>query len=425
MSHEGTGAPPPVPAPDAGKPPAGPTFASPNLPAALLPSRPVSPSRARAAVSALFLLSGLSFATWAARIPDIRLALHLSEGQLGRLLLALPAGSVVALPLAGWLTDTYGARRVVLGAAALYALTLPLLGLAPTAWWLAGGLALFGFAGDLLNIAMNAQALDVQDAYGPDQPIIGSFHGIWSLAGFGAGLLATGLVGLGISPLMHFAGVAGALLAVLALAWPALPVGAGKAGDGTGFVFKKPDALLLRLGLIAFCGLVCEGCMYDWAGVYFQRVVRAEKAWVISGYAVFMGTMTVGRFASDWVSARLGFRRTLQLSSGLLAGGLALAVAMPTLPVALAGFALVGAGAAAVIPLTYAAAGRAGTVSPAVALAMVSTFGFFGFLSSPPAIGLLAEWGSLRLSFAVVAVVALGIGLLARDDAEKGAELRG
>ena len=100
-------------------------------------------------------------------------------------------------------------------------------------------------------------------------------------------------------------------------------------------------------------------------------------------------------------------------------------MAVPTLPVALAGFALVGAGAAAVIPLTYAAAGRAGTVSPAVALAMVSTFGFFGFLSSPPAIGLLAEWGSLRLSFAVVAVVALGIGLLARDDAKPGTGVRG
>ncbi len=373
-----------------------------------------SPTRARAAVSALFVLSGFCFATWAARIPDIKTTLHLSEGQLGRLLLALPAGSVVALPLAGWLTDTVGARRVVLGAAALYAVTLPLLGWAPGVWALAGGLALFGFAGDLLNIAMNAQALDVQDQYGTEKPIIGAFHGTWSLAGFGAGLLATGLAKFGApAPLGHFLGVAGGLAVLLLLLAPALPPPVKGRGAGNGFVFKKPDALLLRLGLIAFCGLICEGTMYDWSGVYFQRVVQAEKAWVPAGYAAFLGTMTIGRFLSDRISARLGFARTLQLSALLMSGGLALAVALPALPTALLGFALVGAGTAAVIPLTYAAAGRTGTVSPAVGIAMVSTFGFFGFLSGPPAIGLLAEWGTLRLSLAVVAVIALGVGALA------------
>ena len=375
---------------------------------------PSPPTRARFAVSALFVLSGFCFATWAARIPDIKATLHLSEGQLGQLLLALPAGSVVALPLAGWLTDTVGARRVVLSAAALYALTLPLLGLAPTTWWLAGGLALFGFGGDLLNISMNAQALDVQDAYGTEKSIIGAFHGTWSLAGFGAGLLAAGLLKLEITPLAHFLGVAAALLVGLTIAAPALPASGVKKGVGGGFVFRKPDALILRLGFIALCGLICEGTMYDWSGVYFQRVVHAEKAWVPAGYAAFLGTMTVGRFLSDAVSARLGAARTLHISSGLMAAGLTLAVAFPALPTALLGFALVGAGTAAVIPLTYAAAGRTTTVSPAVGIAMVSTFGFFGFLAGPPAIGLLAEWGTLRLSLGVVAVVALGVGLLAR-----------
>jgi MFS family permease len=375
-----------------------------------------TPTRARFAVSSLFVLSGLCFATWAARIPDIRLALHLSEGELGRLLLALPVGSVVALPLAGWLTDTLGARRIVVVASALYALTLPLLGLAPTAWALAGGLALFGFAGDLLNISMNTLALDVQDAYGPDRPIIGAFHGTWSLAGFAAGLLATALVGLHWLPLPHFVGVSVALLGLLVVLTPALPTPSGHHAAGGGFVFRKPDALLLRLGLISLCGLICEGTMYDWAGVYFERIVRPAATWIPTGYAIFMGTMTVGRFASDRVVARLGVVRTLQVSSLLIVSGLGLAVALPALPTALLGFALTGAGTAAIIPLTYAAAGRTGTVSPAVGIAIVSTFGFFGFVAGPPIVGLLAEWGTLRLSFGVVAAVALLIGWLARTD---------
>lgn len=372
-----------------------------------------TPTRARLAVSALFTLSGCCFATWAARIPDLKTALHLSEGELGRLLLALPVGSVVALPLAGWLTDTVGARRVVLGAAVLYAATLPLLGLAPSVWWLAGALALFGFAGDLLNIAMNAQALDVQDQY--EAPILGAFHGTWSLAGFGAGLLATALARWQpLAPAAHFGWVAAGLLALLVATAPLLPAPATRPGAGSGFVFKKPDAVLLRLGLIALCGLICEGAMYDWAGVYFQRVVRPAPELIPLGYATFLGTMTAGRFLADRATARLGPARTLQLSGGLMAAGLALAAALPALPTALAGFALVGAGTAAVIPITYAAAGRTGTVSPAVGLALVSTFGFFGFLSGPPAIGLLAEWGSLRLSLAVVAAVALGVAALGR-----------
>ena len=370
-----------------------------------------SPAQSRAAVSALFFLSGLCFASWASRIPDISRRLDLSEGELGQLLLAMPVGSVLALPLAGWLTDTYGSRIVTVVSAALYAIGLPLLGWVPSPWALGAGLVFFGFGGDLLNIGVNAQALEVQDAYS-SRSIMGSFHGLWSLAGFAGGLIATWLIGWRQPPLTHFIGVAGALLLLLLIARPYLPRAAGREAGG-GLVLRWPDWPLLRLGLIALFGLMCEGCMFDWSGVYFQQVVQVEKAWVTSGYVAFMGSMALGRFGSDLLTTHLGARRVLQLSSALICAGLLTAVLFPTLVPALIGFLVVGFGTSSVIPLTYTAAGRSGTLSPGAALALVTTIGFFGFLIGPPLIGFLAEWSSLRVSFTLVALIGVGIGVLA------------
>jgi MFS family permease len=369
-----------------------------------------TPQRSRAAVSALFFLSGLCFASWASRIPDIRLHLGLSEGQLGQLLLAMPVGSVAALPLAGWLVDTYGSRRVVQIAAAMYALALPLLGWAPTAWTLAAGLVLFGSGGNLLNISVNAQALEVQKGYG-EKVIMGSFHGIWSLAGFVGGVVGAWLVGWQQTPLVHFMGISAALLLLLLVVRGSLPQSTAHAA-GSGLVLRMPDGYLLRLGLIALFGLLCEGCMFDWSGVYFQQVVHADKAWVTSGYVAFMSTMALGRFGSDFLTSHLGVARVLQLSSALICLGLLTAVLLPGLPTALLGFLLVGFGTSSVIPLTYSAAGRVKGMSPGIALALVSTVGFFGFLAGPPLIGLLAQVSSLRLSFAFVALMGATIGLL-------------
>ncbi|WP_317044266.1 MFS transporter [Hymenobacter roseosalivarius] len=164
--------------------------------------------RTRMAVAAVFFLSGMCFASWASRIPDISLKLGLSEGQLGQLLLAMP--------LAGWLVHSWGSRQVVLLSAGMYAVFLPLLGWAEHFWTLAPALALFGFAGNLLNIAVNTQAIGVQAHYG--QTIMASFHGLWSLAGFLGGALGALLIGWQQTPLTHFLLIMGVGLLLILLA---------------------------------------------------------------------------------------------------------------------------------------------------------------------------------------------------------------
>jgi len=365
----------------------------------------------RLAVGALFFLLGLCFATWASRIPSVQQRMGISEAGLGGVLLAIPLGQLLSLPLAGWLVAKEGSRKVVLAGVGLYAAALVGLGWAASLYQLVPCLVLFGIGGNLTNIAVNTQAVGVERLY-PHKPIMASFHGLWSLAGFVAAAVGTVMIGRAVPPGVHFGLVAlfiGAGLVVSA----GYTVREDHGVDPNQPIFVKPDRELLGLGAIAFCALICEGAMFDWSGVYFKKVVQADAGWVGAGYTAFMSTMALGRFGADWLAGRLGARRVIQLSGLLTAAGLLLAVALPALGTALLGFALVGFGTSAVVPLVYSAAGRSARMAAGMALAAVSTIGFLGFLLGPPVIGLVAGATSLRVSFALIACMGLGVSAVA------------
>lgn len=370
----------------------------------------------RVAVSASFLLQGLVFSTWASRIPSIQQKLHLTETELGGVLLAVPVGLLTSLPLSGWLVARYGSKRVVVAGVLLYAAVLPLLGLAATTVQLMAGLVLFGLASNLANISVNTQGVGVEALYG--RSILASFHGVWSLAGFLGASLGTLMIARGVPPASHFAGMAVFIVLGVALMRPYL-VPADQPRPANQPLFVLPDKELLLLGVLAFCSLLAEGTMFDWSGVYFRKIVQAPPARVGLGFAAFMSMMATGRFIADWFTNRFGRVRTLQLSGLLTTAGLSLAVALPGLSTAVAGFMLVGLGVSSVVPLVYSAAGRSRTMPAGVALAAVSTVGFAGFLLGPPVIGLVAGLSSLRVSFAIIAVMGLAVAALARPAASR------
>lgn len=365
----------------------------------------------RLAVSASFLLQGLCFSTWASRIPTVQQKLHLSETELGGVLLAVPVGLIVSLPITGWLVAKYGSRTMTVLAVLLYSGALPLLGLAQNVPQLLAALVLFGFGSNMANISVNTQGVGVEAIYG--KSILATFHGIWSLAGFVGAALGTAMIGWGISPLQHFTGMAAFIWLGVALMRPYLvPADAPSPADQPLFVL--PDKGLMLLGILAFCSLLSEGTMFDWSGVYFKKVVLAEKAQVGLGFSAFMAMMATGRFIADWFTDKFGRARTLQLSGLLTTVGLSIAVAFPTLLAASIGFMLVGLGVSSVVPLVYSAAGRSRTMPAGVALAAVSTVGFAGFLLGPPLIGLVAGATNLRVSFAIIALMGLAVAALAR-----------
>ncbi|WP_092722437.1 MFS transporter [Hydrobacter penzbergensis] len=363
----------------------------------------------RWAVAVFFFLAGLCFASWASRIPDIKQKLELNDAGLGAVLVALPVGLMTSLPIAGWLVSRWGSKKVVILAATGYPLTLVFLGAVQHSWQLAAVLFVFGLFGNLFNISVNTQAVGVEALY--KRPIMASFHGTWSLAGFSGAAIGTLAVSGSLAPLYHFALICSAvILALLVTRTYLLPTDAGKSSQP---IFAKPDAAILKLGLIAFGSMVCEGTMFDWSGVYFQKVVMVPEQQITLGYVAFMSTMAGGRFIGDRLTARLGAKRMLQCSGLVIAVGLFTAVLFPTVIPATAGFLLVGIGVSSVVPLVYSSAGKSKTMLPGVALAAVSTIGFFGFLFGPPLIGFIAQAASLRVSFSVIACFGLCTALLA------------
>ncbi|HAS58432.1 MAG TPA: MFS transporter, partial [Algoriphagus sp.] len=316
----------------------------------------------------------------------------------------------LGLPIAGWSVHEFGSRRVILTGSFIYAISLPLIGLSPTTWILVIVLILFGLMGNIMNIALNTQALDLEDQMG--KSILASFHGLWSLAGFTGAGIGAAMIFLDFNPTQHYLLVMILSFVIIFLAHSYV-VKEKKRDDSGGLVLKKPDNLLLRIGLIAFLGMMTEGCMFDWSGVYFKKVLVANPSLVSLGYVAFMGTMASGRFISDRLVQRFGKVPVIRVSGLLIFLGLLLSVLIPTLPFATLGFFIVGFGVSSIIPVSYSIAGRSKQFAPSVALALVSTISFFGFLIGPPMIGFIADLFSLKISFALIAMNGLGIALLA------------
>jgi MFS family permease len=371
---------------------------------------------ARWAVAAVFFVNGAVIASWVPHIPAVKSRHALGDGQLGLVLLAMAAGSVLALPVAGRLVGHFGSRAMtgIAGLALCGALPLPLLSGSVLA--LSLSLALLGAANGTLDVSMNAGALCVERLY--RRPIISSFHAFFSLGGAGGAVVAAAAMGLGVGDLPHVAIAAGVGIVVVMAAWRGMLVEAAPGKRPAG-VFGWPAPALLFLGVLAFAGLLAEGAMADWSAVYLHATLTASPAFAAAGFAAFSLAMTIGRLTGDRIVGRLGPARALQGSGAVAAVGLAGALLIGTPIAAIGGFGLVGLGIANIIPVLFSLAGRAGGTAAGSALAAVATPGYLGFLAGPPLIGLAAEHTSLRAALGIVclacALVAAGASRLARN----------
>ncbi len=373
------------------------------------PSKALTRRKSRLAVSAIFFAYGLTFASWASRIPTIQQELNISDGVLGLVLFALPVGLFLCLPFSGWIINHFGSRKVVIVSGSVYTLLLLIIGIAQDLIQLISVLLTFGFFSNLLNIAVNTQAAGVEASY--NKPVMASFHGMWSLAGFAGAAIGTVMMGYGISPAYHFLLILVIMVIIIALSNGNL-IGKDAGQNADGLKFVMPDRPLLKLGIIAFCSLICEGTMFDWSGVYFLKIVRAEPAWVGAGYTAYMIAMASGRFIADWLTHKIGVQRVLQLSGSLTVLGLLISVLFPQEVPAIIGFLIVGLGVSSVVPLAYSAASKSTSMPASQALSTVTTIGFFGLLVGPPIVGLIAGETDLRTAFGFLIVMGILVLIL-------------
>jgi MFS family permease len=373
-------------------------------------TKPLSLAATRIRISLFFFFYGFTFATWASRIPNIQQKLNLSETALGAVLLAMPVGSFITLPFSGYFTSKFGSRRVVMFASLIYALLLSGIGFSTSVLQLAICLFLFGSAGNMMNIAINTQAIALEGLY--KKTIISSFHGMWSVAGLVAASVGTYFIGRGFPVRYHFLLTTTMSFVVFVASFSHLLHEHIKKQEKRPF-FTKPDKAFIGLGLIAFCSMICQGAMFDWSGVYFKKVVTNNPSYIGIGYTAFMISMTTIRFVTDWLTYRTGFKTIIAWCGVCTFSGLLIAVFFPHLVPATLGLLLVGMGVSPTVPLVFSAAGKSKKLPPAVAIAAVSSIGFIGLLIGPPMIGFIAGVTSLKISFFILAFFGVVITLMA------------
>jgi MFS family permease len=357
-------------------------------------------NRIRIAVSLFYFCQGLAFSSWASRIPIIKERLQLTEGQLGTILLMLPVGQLLTMALSGKLVTTFGSARVLRIVAIIYALILCTIGFARNAWELGAILFFFGVIGNMCNIAVNTQGVAAEKIF--KKSIMSSFHGAWSIAGFTGALIGLFTMNIAVDTIPHFMIIFVLIVINTSINYRYLIPGIATEAKKTSF-FSKPESSLVQLGIIGFFSMATEGAMFDWSGVYFKEIVHAPEQFIIVGYASFMVMMALGRFIGDAVISKLGRKRTLQISGILMFIGMMTSVIFPNFYICTLAFMMVGIGVACNVPTVYSVAGQNKKVTPGVALAMVSSISFLGFLMGPPLIGYIAELTSLRYSYGVFA----------------------
>jgi MFS family permease len=361
--------------------------------------RMFSPNKQRLSLSVFFFLSGVSFSSWASRIPTIKAYFGFNEAELGTILLTMPIASLIGLPLSGWLVSRFDSRIPVTVAFFLNGICLVGIGFASTTFALVAALFSFALSMRVFNIAVNTQAITLQKQM--DRKINGSFHGLWSTGGIVGVGFTTLLIALNVPMWQHLLIVA--VTTILAtLYFYRFLLRNDRAPSGNKLAFGKPDPYILCLGLLVFLAAICEGGMFDWSGIYFQQVVNVDI--FTSGYLIFMAFMAFSRFVSDRIIEKIGMATTYILSAVLVVSGISLAVLFPSFWPAMVGFSLVGFGTASIIPMTYTLAGASKKYSPGMAISLIATFGIAGMLLGPPLIGYLAHAFNLKISFIAFAL---------------------
>lgn len=396
-----------------------------------------SKERIRYAVLSFFLAQGLCFSTWASRIPDIKEIFDVNYAfYWGLVLFLIPVGKFVAIPLAGYLVSKCGSRVMVQASVLGYALSLFAIGTAHSIYMLGIYLFCFGVFWNLCDISLNTQGIGIERLYG--KTIMASFHGGWSLAACLGALIGFLMIVGGISPFWHFTFVA-LLIVCIVLAGrrylqndtACAPQPAEELPEGEVIVeekkeapallsfIRKPELLLIQLGIVGLFALVVESAMFDWSGIYFESVLQVPKSLQI-GFLVFMVMMTTGRFLTNYAYRLLGKQRVLQVAGAFIFAGFFISAWLGNfvesmdwkVAVNSFGFMLVGLGISCMVPTIYSLVGAKSKTPVGIALTILSSISFIGSLVAPLLIGAISQAFNMKYAYMVVGVLGLCILLM-------------
>jgi MFS family permease len=373
--------------------------------------------RARVAAAALFLTNGAIFANMLPRFPEIKADLELSNAAYGASIAAFSAGALVSGLTAGALIRRFNSSRVGVIATLGIASFVFVAAIAPSPVLFSAALFIAGAADSITDVAQNAHGLRLQRNYG--RSIINSLHAVWSVGAILGGLMGAAAIALHVPRGVHLAFSGVVFGAVVLIAYPFLlrgpdhddhPAaqtdGAAKAGLGI-------YAVLAALVGIAIAGAAIEDAGSSWATVYLRDSLNTPAAIAAFGYIALVSFQFIGRLFGDRLVDRFGERAVARAGGLIAAAGMGAALAFPSVPATIAGFAAAGFGSATLIPAAMHGADRLPGLRPGTGLTIVTWLCRVGFLMSPIIVGVVADATSLRVGLLIVSVAGLAVVALA------------
>jgi Major Facilitator Superfamily len=344
-----------------------------------------------------------------ARLPALKHRLSLDSGQLGLVIFAVTATATALLPVAGWLASRFGSRGPAGLGLALVAAGLSAAAFAPGFPTLAVAGAVIGGGFGVVDVAANAHGVALEHRAG--RPLLSALHGMWSLGLLAGSGIAAGAAAAAIGPRAQFPAVGAGVLALALLAVPRLLPGHEDAAVETAH-FALPRGALALPAALTFCSMFVESAAMNWSAVFLAGPAGASAALAAGGVVAFSVAMAAARFAGDPLLARWGVAGLAQRGGILSLVGVLLALGTRSPLPGLVGFALVGAGCAAIVPSLFRLAGSVPGIGAGAGIAAVATAGYTGGVVNGPAIGFLARGVGLTGALGLVAAASALIAVL-------------
>jgi MFS family permease len=383
---------------------------------------PLAGGTAATAVFVMFAVNGMLLGGYGGSLPSVRERLDLDATQIAIMLFCGGVAGIVSMQIGGRLADSIGARRVVFAGLPILIAAALVLAFAPTYPVAILAAAMFGLGNGAMDVAMNALGVQVEAAR--RKPIMSRFHAFFSVGNFiGAGTvllmaLALGITGSGIvAPLMITLAVIAAIVFVVLLRISPEAALVDHSADG---VKTKIPTMAWVLGAMALAFGLSEGTAVDWSSLHVTDVAGVDPTVGALGLIAVSGFMVVIRLLGDGLVARFGRRNVVRFGGICAALGYATVTLVGTLPLLVAGWALVGFGVGMIAPQVYAVAGHLGGGR---VLAVVVTFGYAAFLAGPAVVGFLVSHLGIQHAMAIPSLLCIGIVFLATTMPKSDADL--